>query len=414
MHKISQQPQTGLPMGSSVTLVASRRERALALGVSEDCRRSFGRFCAALERLGCLTPVQLLLAKKLARVTLWRGRTGIDFASVKQLMRLEDGRGPFCGFSAPAVSLAMNGNYAAGERVVQMGLRHYGIVLVEERSCLEAGLARTVWSVVADWRQWSGVPADGWREGPADEASWVRQLEASSRWPTGPLPGLAREPDLKDALVSLPGPTDVPRAVCGAGAGPVRDARLGASEGRARSSQAVARSGCAEGHPARSGADARPRGVTTPEGTGVSGSSECLKMKSLRKAVGVQRVGTPCARVGTVKQEQEREHRTVQPLNCSSDVNRQNGLLRELRVEFARAHGEAKAADEMARSGIHWRMVARDWPAIMEEETSALRAHINEGGKFSRGAWFMVNHYILRRLGEPNFEAARKNLKESF
>lgn len=110
---------------------------------------------------------------------------------------------------------------------------------------------------------------------------------------------------------------------------------------------------------------------------------------------------------------------TVQLLNSCRNVDEENRLLEALRVEFERAHGSGLAADEMERSGGHWRKVARLYHDEMEEGIGALKNFMNEGGTFKRRrdrfeadkffeerAWFWLGSELLRYIGVKNWAAA--------
>jgi len=160
-------------------------------------------------------------------------------------------------------------------------------------------------------------------------------------------------------------------------------------------------------------ADARP---CRPVGGGRAdavGGSEIPKRVFSGNGAGPE---FPKARASeTVKQELKQK--TVQPLNCSvggdGELRRQNRLLADLTVEFERAHGTDWAAAEMANSGVHWRMVARDWPELLDSETANLRDHINEGRKFTRNAQAFVTYYMLKRLGAATWPAARLKISRN-
>lgn len=111
-------------------------------------------------------------------------------------------------------------------------------------------------------------------------------------------------------------------------------------------------------------------------------------------------------RARTVNGEQKQI--TVQQLNCYGDKDESNRLLADLRIEFARAHGNEAADAEMQRSGGNWRRVARAMPQRLEREIAALRAHINEGGHFTKNAWFWLRYYLVTARGFKDWDEAIK------
>lgn len=184
--------------------VGSRRERA-GLSRQEACRQSFGRFCEEIERCKALFGTQRRVAKLIGKLTLKRGVTSIDFPSLDLLTRVDARRASFAGLGANDLSLAVNGGLRrrpGKEPVLVAGLKQLGIVVVDERSALEAALPRTVWTLVSDSRQWL-IPSDGWFNTASEEAEWLMHVEALCRWPTPALPGLAAEADLHDGRASV-------------------------------------------------------------------------------------------------------------------------------------------------------------------------------------------------------------------
>lgn len=380
------------------TILQARAEPA-ALRPDRECKAAFGPFCDAILRLhtgqGLFTPGMADVARLLAKRTLLQGFNSIEFRTLEDLTRLpsrpdEDARF-FSGWAANDLSRVIRGWWDGA--ALRPGLAGFGIVRVEQKAVIEAGVPPvSILLVMADVASWT-VPVGAWRSSAEELAALVvHPLACRQRW-TGCLPSLVREPDLHDALASPP-------------ARAARDARRVENE---RQDAAACRGGVlgrSHGEDARAAGGSRPRVV---DGGGVS---EVRKAES-RGTVGVlPKFGTVA---GAAVNSEQKKQKTVQPLNSYLRVNDENRLLAELKVEFARAHGQNDADNEMVNYGGAWRQLARANPDLLERETAALRAHISEGGKFSWAAWHFVRHYTLKSIGVHTWAAAAaRNFKESF
>ena len=355
-------------MTSESTLV-SRRERAeLSRSDRERVRFWRGKFGVFLDelfrlKLEVIYPTQLQVARLLAELTFGQGDDSVAFGSLNELICYDERVAGFAGLHKSDLSLAINGGVKSVGGVPRrvLGLVDYGICRVEVKQQLEAGVPPvSVLQMVADSRQWT-VPVAGWRYVEAERSAWVMHSLACRQRHTAALPSLAVEPDLQDARAAV-------------GESPVRPMDDALVVRRA----------------AESGAGASRRSVV--RNADLPAKARC-----------VPQVGTHRARASeNGKQRTE----TVQPLNCSGNARRTNGLLADLKVEFVHAHGEAHAAAEMQRSGIFWRKVANNFPNELEREIGALRGFILEGGKFERAAWFWLQFYLLQTIAVPSWEAA--------
>jgi hypothetical protein len=154
----------------------------------------------------------------LAMATLREGFNSVAFASLNELTCVDARRAPFAGLGANDLSLAVMGG-RRGDKLVQ-GLKHLGIVVVDERSRIEAAMPLTVWMLITDKRQWK-LPADGWLYSASELVEWQMHLRSCRRRHTAALGGLAVDADLKDGLAAIvpmaDAQPDAPSAVNGRG-----------------------------------------------------------------------------------------------------------------------------------------------------------------------------------------------------
>ena len=167
---------------------------------AEANRQAFGRFNDEIRRCACLYPTQRDVAWLLAMATLREGFNSIAFASLNELTHVDVRRGPFAGLGANDLSLAVMGG-RRGEKLVQ-GLKHFGIVVVDERARIEAAMPLTVWLLVTDSRQWT-LPAEGWLYAADEMAEWQMHLRSCRRRHTASLGGLSVAADLHDARATV-------------------------------------------------------------------------------------------------------------------------------------------------------------------------------------------------------------------
>lgn len=184
----------------AIQVIQSRRNPR-ALSPRQVCRAAFGPFCDAVRRLACLTPTQRDVACLLAEATLAQGVTSLPFESLESLTGMGQGVRPFAGLGKNDLSLAINGGVVRDGRLME-GLKHFGILVVDERGPLERGIQCTILSVVAEASQWA-VPAAGWRYSPEERCRWLANVAACRAAFTPQLDGLVEEADLLDARAAV-------------------------------------------------------------------------------------------------------------------------------------------------------------------------------------------------------------------
>lgn len=377
-----------IEMMSAVGPPVSRRNPAGLLPHKVN-RAAFGPFCDEIRRLACLTPTQKDVACLLAEATLMQGFTSLPVRSLEALTELGQGMRPFAGLGKNDLSLAINGGMVREGRL-QHGLRHFRILVVDERGPLERGIDCRVLTVVADATQWA-VDASAWRFAPQDRVQWLENVSACRRAFTAHLRGLVPDADLLDARAAVAAESvsadaldgdDQDRTACRVGRVSPVDA-LGSQVQRMRGVPAACRAG------------QRSR------------RSDSRNAKTAENAGLVPTFGTD-----PVKQFNSLKQKTVQPLNCLKDDS--NRLLAMLAEQFERVHGAERTSKEMASSGANWRMIARRWPDEFERQVAALRIFLNEGGKIKTTAWFYFHYYFSRAIGCTSWDEVCKKSKGIF
>jgi hypothetical protein len=338
--------------------------------------------------LACLTPTQKDVACLLAEATLLQGVTSLPFESLELLTAMGPGRQPFAGLSKADLSLAISGGPVRGGGL-QKGLKHFEIVVLDERGPLERGIQCTILTVMADAQQW-GVPLSGWRYTASDKAEWLSNVAACRRSFTPRLGGLLAEPDLLDARAAVAAESVVNQAVDALSNQP--PTTLGA---------------CRAGVLA---ADALRIRDPRSDARESRGRSDIRNAETPAKARCVPTFGTHTrARLLNRKQKTE----TVQQLNSARQADDSNRLLAMLAEQFARVHGKEWTAKEMENSGAAWRMVARAWPDEFEIQVGEMRNFLNGGGKI-KCAWAYFQTYFKRAVGQDTWASVCEKSKESF
>lgn len=352
-----------------------------------ECRSVVRQTFVALRASG-LNHRPLKVAEWIVEGSLGQGRLWLFVRSQRQL-------GELCRFSDSDMHAILHGYTKPGAAHV-LGLVEAGIVRLIKAPG-DGGLLVVMNPDAARW----AVPAV---YSAAGKAVWLATIGAQSReferqlvsreveWAFPDLPALLADGALDSALACLAQSSAVGSGASGSG-------RLDAPSGRG---------GGVVGPGSRAvgggvGVDAL-KGVRPEWSPAVPRRpSEIPKVNCREKPGGFG--NSEASRTRAVP-EPERRTETVKRLNCSGNGLRTNQLLADLREQFARAHGQAEAAAEMERSGRFWRRCATNWPDLFEREVGALRGHINEGGTFTRAAWFMFSFYLLRSIGAPSWAAA--------
>lgn len=367
--------------------VQARRNPA-AVAAQRAARADYGPFCDAIRRLKCLTETQALIAQFLAKATLLAGFRSLPFSSQSELTQVRLHAPPLAGWAKNDLSPTLK------------ALAGFGIIKLDERNALEAGVPPvTVLLVIADVRQWA-VPADGWRYAIEDEKVLLDALLACRQRHTALLPSLDEDADLHDAraVVARPAIGDAPERVDQA---TTRRAGGGGGSPSVGSTSACRGVGSAK--------DAPMVGARTESGASASCRSESRNTERPMKSGGVPNFGT-----APVKQLTGTEQRTVQQLNGVRRRDDSSRLLAELEVEFTRAHGADEARAEMVNSGGCWRQVARRWPNEFEAQIGGLRAHLNDGGRVETKAWFYFQFYFRRAVGCSTWQEVAEKARNLF
>lgn len=398
------------------TPIAHANENAVGVGAADAsaCKRLQAVVLGQVHRAE-LNLRAMLCMQMLVRLALGQGRLHVALPWQQDLGRL-------LNWGAKDVSLALHGGEDQGRKVrglVEMGLVDLAVSHLPPSGALGGNKPAPgcLVTVRVDWRRWDVK----WRYAEGDWAAaasrvnayWAqlgRQCEMSEIRERFQLNELMLAEEVQRALSytnvesSVVALNDVPVAPNGA-----QDEARRIVDDRGQCAVSGASGGLMAGQARRScevGGEGVQLAVVAPNGgdNGGDGLGGKVTYRNGKCELPAKAGDLPKRETGRARAPVNSltgNSLTVQPLNGFKDVPAENRLLADIRLEFARAHGQAAADRELVNYGGAWRKVARHWPAQLESATSELRHRITRGEELRREAWFFLAWEFRNYIGLP-------------